>query len=133
MTPSFDWVTARSECSLNRFFDLLRERIDTDVKKINELNRRGIKFTLNTDISADKLIVSRERDCGAIAEHLAIVFERHENSISIRKRAAQIDEALFDGAPTMNEHGECVFTVGDDSLRIWQVSRKALESLFFQY
>jgi hypothetical protein len=85
MTP-FDWVTARSECSVLRFFDLLRERVDADVKKVSGLNKRGLIFRFNTDTDPSKLIVSRERDCGGFKEHLAIVFERQAGSISVHKR-----------------------------------------------
>jgi hypothetical protein len=132
MTP-FDWVTARSECSIIRFFDLLRERVDSDVRKVSGLNKPGIVFRFDADIAPEKFMVSRERDLGGFKEQLSIVFERHEGKISARRRAAQINEILFDGIPTMNEEGECVFVIDKVPMRIWQVSPKALEELFFSH
>jgi hypothetical protein len=39
---------------------------------------------------------------------------------------------LFSAKPYLNHEGECLLQIGEtDPLHIWQVSRKALEPLFF--
>jgi hypothetical protein len=41
---SFDWVTARAKCSLERTFQTLAEIVDSDIKAANNLGKTCGKF-----------------------------------------------------------------------------------------
>ena len=128
-----DWVKARAACSLKGVFQLLSEVVDSDVKAANALDRKDIKFTLNRGITG-KLIVVRERDLGGFGESAGIVFELLPSKITIAG-AGLGDKPLHTMTPYLNEEGECLLEVEGrpQPLRLWQVSRIALDDLFFGF
>jgi hypothetical protein len=130
---NFNWVHARAHCSLEGVFHILHEIVDSDVKDVNALKRQGVTFRLNTDATR-KIIVARDRDLGGVIESTGIVFELFPDKITIaHKQGALIDKSLFSAVPSLNEDGECLMEVNGKSLKLWQVSRKALENLFFGF
>jgi hypothetical protein len=121
MEPYFNWVKARSACSLKSVFLLLAEIVDSDVKAANELPE-GRRFSLERQDR--KLIVIREsRESPA-----AIVFELSATEIRVR----EAEKTLFVARPSLERDGKCRLEVDGDPLELWQVSRKALEELFFE-
>ena len=108
--------------------------MDSDVKTANALNRRGVKFKLNTEATG-KIIVLRERDLGGFNESMAIVFELLPDKIAVTERRGPgfTEGALFCAAPGLNQEGECLLEIDGQPLKLWQVSRKALENLFFGF
>ena len=130
---SFNWVQARSECSVERVFQILAEVVDSDVKAANALNRRGVTFHVNRD-ARGKLIVARNRDLGGFSDVTIVVFELEPGRIVVTRKTANIDDkTLFSAAPSLNEQGQCLLEVAGDQLQLWQVSRRALEDLFFEF
>ena len=63
----------------------------------------------------------------------AILFERLANEIKIRD--GRKDKHLFSARPVLNADGECMMEiVGESEQRpMWQISRKALDDLFFGF
>jgi hypothetical protein len=128
----FDWVKARSKCSLESVFQTLREVLDSDVKSVNGLNRVGVTFALNNS-ATNKLIISRERDYGGLSGGETVVFELLPNEIRVRD--GRTEKHFFSAKPVLNQEGECLLEVTGElePQRLWQVSRKALDDLFFGF
>ena len=127
----FNWVKARSECSLERVFLVLSEVVASDVKA-----RQGLHDGAEYDHTRrdHKIIVSRTRDFGGgIKEAEGVVFERIKGSITVAAVDPKGNEVpLFAATPSLAPDGDCKLEVNGDSLELWQVSRKALEPLFFE-
>jgi hypothetical protein len=106
-TPkTFDWVTARSKCSLEAVFQVLDEVVDSDVKKANGLGRRGVSFQLNR-LTANKFLVMRNRDFGGIPELDTVVFELNAREITVSRRDARgAAEMFLRATPAFRLHGE---------------------------
>jgi len=126
METSFNWVAARSQCSLKRVFETLAEIVDSDVKAANELPGRKAQFHVNG--GDKKLVVSRDKSVETATPVSTVVFELFPAEISVRHGR---DTKLFSARPRLNDDGECMLEVDGQALRLWQVSRKALEDLFF--
>lgn len=130
--PSFNWVHARSECSLSVVFIVLAEVIDSDVKAATALNRPGATFKLRRDAS-DKLVVTRERILQGATLNSTVIFELLADRIRVSRMKERNSEPapFFTAAPNLNRDGECLLDVDGEPNQLWQVSRKALEDLFF--
>jgi len=130
-TPkTFDWVKARSSCSVKAVFDVLSQVIASDVKSANDLNRPGVSFAL-TNPSEEMVMVARTSDATGAAESASVLFERRANEIVAT--APHRGKTLFYAKPILNGTGECLLQIeGDHELKHpWQVSRRALDDLFF--
>lgn len=128
----FNWVKARAECSVGRIFLLLSEVVESDVKAIMELPGRNGTYQ-RTRVSETKFAVSRTQDFGGgIKQDDGVIFERASGAIVVTAKFAGSDERqLFSAKPSLEPNGDCRLEVNDESLELWQVSRKALEDLFF--
>jgi hypothetical protein len=131
----FDWVSARSKCSLESVFQLLRVAVDDDLQKVSSLNRIGVKFDRSKQSPDTKIIVTRVLELTGFNESSHVIFELKTDRISVTKRIGNSPEAepLFEAIPGLNEEGECLLRVKETPLKLWQVSRKALEELFFWF
>ena len=129
-----DWVTARSACSIEATFQVLSEVIDSDVKAANALKRNGLEFKINTE-PRGKLLVIRDQDYAGFHGFTAIVFDLSADKITVTERKGATPEArlMFSFVPSLNIDGECMYRIEgqEELLKLWQVSRKALEDLFF--
>ena len=132
----FDWVSTRSKCSLEQSFVLLSEIVDSDVKAANALKRRDVEFKINSE-PTKKLVVIRDQDLGGMHGFINVVFELRADKITvfIRKGGEFLPVPMFSFVPSLNEEGECLYRIeGEEAqLKLWQVSRKALEDLFFGF
>lgn len=128
----FDWVRARKACSIAAMFLTLRELIESDIQAIQEGQDR-YKFGLNT-LEANKFIVTKSWDIGGIQSSEAVVFELLPRR-GIHVKDARAGRQLFLAVPQLEPDGQCRFRIEGDgngpSLEAWQVSRRALETFFF--
>jgi hypothetical protein len=128
-----DWVKARSNCSLARIFQTLAEVVDSDVQSVNSLARERVSFHINTQ-ATDKIIVTRDREKGVAHDIRTIVFQLTNFSITATAKGPTGEATgMFSAVPNLDENGECLLVVSGDPFRLWQVSRKALEELFFNF
>lgn len=131
----FDWVKARSECSLRHVFLQLAEVVDSDVKSIVRQSSReqGIsraKFTLDR-VSEDKFIVVKTWNDFGAEQGESVVFELIKQGIAAKLGRA--GKQLFVARPALTKTGDCKLRIEGEPepLELWQVSQKALEDLFF--
>ena len=127
---AFNWVAARAECSPDRAFHALAEVVDSDVKAANGLRRSGVSFHFHGEATG-KIVVIRELDRGGVKELRSVVFELISGEIVTKKGPE--NSVLFSAVPSLNRNGECLLEIEGDSYELWQVSRRALESLFFGF
>jgi hypothetical protein len=128
----FDWVKARSECSMVRTFLLLAELIDRDVKSANALGRDAT-FDLNRTVQ-NRIIVNRTRTFAGASQHISIVIVSADDGLDVfRATGTESKDLLFRGTAALNIDGECRIEVEGIPLHLWQFSRKALEDLFFGF
>jgi hypothetical protein len=131
----FDWVRARAACSLPGVFGALRDRLQRDVAAANGLNRQGLRFSLNVS-REDRIVVSRVRDLAGFSEGHHVVFFLSANEIQVREvDMVGKERPLFSAKPVLTPGGDCLLVVEglSDMLELWQVSRKALDDLFFRF
>lgn len=130
---SFDWVKARAACSMESVFRMLAEVVHSDVKSANRLDRARAGFTIN-EPARDKVIVARQRDMHGVVEEACIVFELMSGEIKVRQMLPERRD-LFSARPILNSEGMCLLEItGERELqRLWQVSRRALDDLFFGF
>lgn len=127
-----DWVSALAKCSLDTMFVCLAEVIDSDVASRNKLQHPLATFHFQR--STGKVVVARHRDFGGIQEVDTVVFELRKHEITaVSKDAAGKATPILTAKPNLNRDGECFLAVGAQDLRLWQVSRMALEDLFFEF
>jgi hypothetical protein len=115
----------RFSCSLQAIFEALAEVIKTDAEAASKLLGPDRRFKVTRQTRKIIVVRAEHDDEGADS----IVLELSSTGITAKK--GRSGDVLFDAKPVLNEEGECVLEVNDRSLRLWQVSRKALENLFF--
>lgn len=128
----FDWVTARGNCSVAQMFVLLAERIESDVKAMQAHLADSRQVLTFNRVADDKVIVSKQiKEGGFVFDPRNVSFERSQSGISVFTAGKDGKRALFDANVSLGPEGRCRYEVGDQPLELWQVSRRALEGLFF--
>ena len=128
-SEDFNWVKARSDCSANLEFCRLKKKVKFDTEEKTN-NRRHIDshFVYRfEDFDGNEFIVTREYR----HQNLSVNFILRENFIMI---TGDLDDSKTDMelTLTLNYEGLCRFKIdGKGEYLPWQVSRKALEHLFF--
>lgn len=129
----FDWVTARSKCSLHAVYRALFETVESDIKTMAARTEgMGIRY-LCEHITHEKFSASRIiAKHGSMAEDMTVVFERLQDRVHVKGAKG---ETLFVAKPYVipdGPEGRCVLEVeGRGPLELWQVSQMAVESLLF--
>jgi hypothetical protein len=126
MPVEFDWVRARSQCSLNVVFKELHNSVQNDVRTMESIlpPNRQVKLSV-TAFDRVRFSVVREGD-DSFSD--SVNFTLANGAI-----IAEDDDKTFQhiATLTLNNEGKCKLTVGNDELDQWQFRRKALEKLFF--
>jgi hypothetical protein len=122
----FDWVKARSECSLVAAFIRLKKNIRSDVEAANQLYK---------DIHRKFGIIVHDGGTFAVYEdaipHQNVTFKLNESRISVSGECDGQDEVKFFATLTLNKDKKCMLLVGGDELEEWQFRKRALEAIFF--
>jgi hypothetical protein len=119
----FDWVRARSECSLPKIFERLFAGAQSDVDARNGVareTREGLSFEASRD--GNRILVTR----GGSEKIRLVKFTLAANSIDIEGEGSELI-----ATPGLNPAGNCTLMVNGAELELWQVRRTALERLFF--
>jgi hypothetical protein len=128
-TAKFDWVTARSSCSLPKVFQELRLQAEGDVKTRNGLRPNNSPYEFSVKDNVNEFTVLLEAKVEGKDVHRSIIFSLTEHAILVQdERGTQ----MFEVTLTLNEQGECKLTAGGKERDFWQVRRMALEELLFR-
>jgi hypothetical protein len=121
----FDWVTARSSCSLPKVFKDLRLQVEEDVKTRNGLRPANSPYEFSLADDDDGFAVFLE----AKDVHRSVKFSLAEHAIVVQDFKGK---EMFEVTLTFNDEGECRLNVKEKECDLWQVRRMALEGLLFQ-
>jgi hypothetical protein len=121
----FDWVTARSQCSLPNVFHALRLEVEEDVKTRNALCPNNSPYEFSVVEEGDHFIALLE----AKDVRRSVRFSLAEHAILVRDDQGQktLDVIVF-----FTDDGQCRLKVNEKELELWQVRRMALEELMFR-
>jgi hypothetical protein len=126
MTDNFDWVTARSECSLEGVFEKLRMQVKEDVDIRNGL--RGdpphyYKFEFSSHGSMFTASVVGNKIHGSVrfSYNVSRLIFVHDDK----------DNELLRAFVTLSNKRECVVRIKEEECELWQMRKMALEKLFF--
>ena len=122
----FNWVKARSKCTPARQFYLLAEQVDSDVTTINTLNLQSLEWTFTRQNG--KIIVSRLFQG---QPETAVVFIETKDAIVVKRSCQGNYTLLFEAIPHVLDESGCKLEIANVPVKIWQVSQRALEHLFF--
>jgi hypothetical protein len=121
--PNFDWVTARSECSVATVFGSLAAGVQSDVEtmeRITRTARQPLRFEYSRE--GTRIVVSRS---GNPPTFVYFVLDNSEIRVEVK------DEVRLRALPGLTAAGECLVRIGDKDLHLWQFRKMALEGLFF--
>lgn len=124
-----DWVAALLDCRAARQLDLLRERVESDVGTWT----RSAEFQVAelTSSGPGEFEVSVRATLGLPLEARVVFRLELEGFIRVVEyRGSEQGSRSFDARPVL-EDGECRFRVGEERLKLSEVSRRALQPLFF--
>jgi hypothetical protein len=122
--PKFDWVTARSSCSLPKVFKDLMLQVEEDVKTRNALRPDNSPYEFSVaENGGDFTVLLEAKDV-----RKSVTFSIAEHAISVRDDK---DDQMFEVRLTFNDKGECRLNVNGEGRDFWQVRRMALEGLLF--
>ena len=123
--PAFDWVTARSACTLPKIFKDLRLHIEQDIATRNSLRMKNApyEFSVAESEGGFKAMLKSE------TVSLAVTFVLAEHAILVRDNTGT---SMFDITLKFSDRGECKLMVNGEERETWQVQRMALEDLMFR-
>ena len=127
MNPN--WVRASAEYSCESVFDALYKRVQEDVGEANDrcLAGEGGRFVVQEVMDSNAAAFSAERCSGNTCEK-NVLFQRFDLEIRITRSS----NVAFSVRPQWNSRDlSCDLYVGDTPHKIWQISEKSLEPLFF--
>jgi len=123
----FNWVKARTECTVENEFHRLKEMVKQDLDLHQELNP-GTSQSQSFHVCGDgtKFYIQRKGQ-------YRIIFEILHGRICIGRWTQQGEhKPLMELTVSLDDNGQCVLTDRECHVRqSWQVRRKALEEAFF--
>ena len=129
LPPDWDWVTARSQCSIEAYFERLHSGANKNVQTRKEM-RIELQDVGPVDLSQRVPgIFSVMRGLG-LGAYAAVRFRLDGDRIVVEGQGVDVK---FEGRLTLTDAGECRLMVGAQELDEWQVLRRALEPLFFGF
>lgn len=135
-----NWVKLRAECNLDVCFDSLRGVVNRDVKEMNALPAEIRSDFLYKVQDGDNVLPSFSvvQECEKAAYENSqphILFSKSPISIEVSRkpRGAHVKTALFTITPEWSEkESRCRLLVNGKELKAWEISRLALEPMFFE-
>jgi hypothetical protein len=128
---ALDWVKARAECSIDYLFIALTAVVNADTEAAAARSDESTEFEVKR-VTVDGFMVSKTFNDGGLFRNEVIAFDRKSDHVLVEKRTRDSSTKLFKAMPHVDIQGECKFEVDGVPLEPWQVSKKALESFFFE-
>ena len=126
---NFDWVKARSECSVVALFESLKAQLQEDVDKRNGM-RYGPPFHF-----VFRIVVGNNMRTAVIVEgenpdiYDSVLFELTKSAIEVKDKNGNLK---FKATPMINDDGGCRLNVNGAEKELWHIRKTALEDLFFR-
>lgn len=131
--PDFNWIEARAGCTTAAVFAPLVRAVRRDVERIDALDRRqGVirRFVFNAtdrDCTVERTPGGHQPAEAGVAVSLA-----QDGSLLIESvRPNHQRTAMFKAVARLQDDGRCRLVVDGAPVHVWQVSKRALEGLFF--
>jgi hypothetical protein len=122
----FDWVTARSKCSLGVLFEVLKAELQEDVdKRMALFGGAPSNFGFRIASSNNSVSVLLE----GIGVRDSVVFQLTATAIEVKDRSGALK---LSATPTLNDNGECRLKINGEEKELWHLRKIALEELFFR-
>ena len=122
--PQPNWVAVHSACTLPNVFRSIRQRVEADVKARNDIRPHSSPYEFTIGEGDDEFKVSLKHP----EIHKSVFFSLTKNAIVI------LDDKrikMFEVTSTFNDKSECILSVDHEPRELWQISRLALEGIFF--
>jgi hypothetical protein len=121
----FDWVAARSACSLPKIFKTLRMEVEADVNARNALRPEDAPYKFS--------IVDKDNTFSVVLEaedlHRSVTFCHEEHAIVVLDPSGN---QMFEVILVFNDEGKCKMRAKEENRELWQIQRMALEDLLFR-
>jgi hypothetical protein len=132
--PTFDWVTARANCSASEVYRDFVLQIKHDVEIRNgalsgKERRHEVNFVFNGGYQPTSVVVAAQTGGQYLAEtRLArAIFTKIPEGISVE----YTDGKTLVGLLTLSQEGECRLKVDGVEYSFWQFRKLTLEPIFF--
>jgi hypothetical protein len=122
-----DWVKLRLDSTPAAAFARLQAMVQQDVNTLNSDTGIRVSYELK-GAGAETFIVSKQSGADWLG---SVLFDLTREGIDVRKSEGRHPELLFEVVPFLTPEGTVRFRVGSEVLTAWQLTRKALEPLFF--
>jgi hypothetical protein len=127
---NFDWVTARSECSIVALFESLKAQLQEDVERRNGMYRGRPPFQqFGFQVLVNNTQVSVIVDGQIPNIYDSVIFELTKSAIEVRDKNGNLK---FKATPMINDDGECRLNVNGAEKELWHIRKMALEDLLFR-
>lgn len=122
----FDWITARSNCTVGAVFKQLAEDVQSDLSDFAKVSPGAAQSCVFQRCTDDRFAVERRQN------HM-VVFEIADSKIRIARWPYLGDEILLMVLTVdLGDDGKCrLIDEEDNKWKPWQVRRRALEETFF--
>jgi hypothetical protein len=128
LPEQFDWVRARSTCSLVDVFRELEHGVRDDLEIAQSLvpPRYQTKFSIGKAVSNRFSAIRVDDPMTALSRSIDFVCSKDQITVYNDR-----DEEMFAGTLTLNNEGKCRLGVNNEELTQWQFRRMSLEKLLF--
>jgi hypothetical protein len=125
---TFDWIKARSGCSLAIAFERLRQQVSEDTNQRKALLPTPSHYSFN--FSSEQPNMFSVVALGHLI-HCRVQFTLEDDCIRILSDGFK-NKPTFSATLTLNDSGDCRFVVDGIEKDFWHIRKMALETLFFQ-
>ena len=124
-TSKFDWVAARSSCSLPNVFKELRLQVKEDVKTRNALRPNNSPYEFSIEEKGQQFsVILQAKDF-----RRTITFCYEDHAVTVVDASGN---QMFEVTLTFSDDGKCRLKAKEENRESWQVRRMALEDLLFR-
>lgn len=128
---NFDWVSARSQCSVKQMFEELKLGVKQDVEAMSKaIKSDPTRNPANIFKIAENAKTMKVFFDDPFSDGPSVLFTLTRSAIRVSD--GETNEFLFNLEIGLNEEGDCRFTMEGKEFDSWQVRRKSLEGLFFK-
>ncbi len=124
-TPKFDWVAARSACTLPKMYNRLLAEMKEDVSERNAQRPESAPYEF--------LVLEKEDGFSVVLQakdfRRSVAFRYEDHAITVLDPSGN---QMFDITLLFTDDGKCRLKAKEENRETWQVRRMALEDLLFR-